>query len=217
MVSDQPATSSPSLWSSSSRVSYFGSLLLQSLLSLPLSDTSLSTALVSLSTDDLYRLACDGSGGPVLECLLRVHTATSFSHPLSTQQRLIDALLPRVTELALSASGSYVVERMYGAADVQRKRVIAESLAKDEKRLKHSKPASMLMRRCRVKQIKTSNKVALHTAQTAQHSSQYAVVGYCSLAAISATWSIALFPSFDHADGRIHHFAQHFRKRPPMP
>ena len=164
--SEQPATlssssysaSRPSHWSSG-RVSYFGSLLLQALLSLPLSDNSVSAALVSLPVDALCRLACDGSGGPVVECLLRVHSVSSFSHPLSTQQRVIDVLLPRVAELALSASGSYVVERMYVQSDVRRKRAIAESLAADEKRLRHSKPASMLMRRCRVKQLRTSSKV----------------------------------------------------------
>lgn len=172
--SDQAAASSASsasssaslvsVWSPSSRVSYFGSLLLQSLLSLPVSDPQLSSALVSLSSDELYRLACDGSGGPVIECLLRVHSGSSFSHPMSTQRRLIDVLLPRVSELALSSSGSYVVERMYGAADVQRKRAIAQSLAKDEKRLRHSKPAAMLLRRCGVKHLQTSNKVVTHPA-----------------------------------------------------
>ena len=168
-------------------VSYFGSLLLQSLLSLPLSDTSLSAALVSLPSVELSRLACDGSGGPVLECVLRVHGGGSFSHPLSTQQRLIDALLPRVSACAVHPSGSYVVERMYQAADVQRKRSIAEALAKDEKRLQHSKPAAMLLRRCRVRQLKTSHKVsALPHTHTASYSSR---------AAIPATWSSAFHRS----------------------
>ena len=176
-ASNQPTASSsspapqPSLWSPSTRVSYFGSLLLQSLLSLPLSNTQLPTALVALPTDDLCRLACDGSGGPVVECILRVHSGESFSHPLSTQQRLIDALLPRVSDLALSASGSYVVERMYTSSDVQRKRTIAQLLARDERRLKHSKPAAMLMRRCRVQHIKASSKVTHITIPHCSHCS----------------------------------------------
>ena len=155
--------SPPSRWLSSRRVSYFGSLLLQSLLSAPLSDTSLSAALVAMPAADLARLACDGSGGPVLECLLRVHSASSFSHPLSTQQRLMDVLLPRVSELALSASGSYVVERMYSAADARRKRAIAQALAKDEKRLRHSKPAAILLKRCRLQHSQHSKQVRAHT------------------------------------------------------
>ena len=128
-------------------VSYFGSVMLQALLSLP-SSTPLVSALLALPSDVFLRLASDTRGAHVFESILAVGQSTGFSHTLTHQHALVDLVILHLPTLSHSPAGSFLVEKAYRAADSQRKRTISSQLASQHKSLQRSKSGQALLRTC---------------------------------------------------------------------
>ena len=128
-------------------VSYFGSVMLQALLSLP-SSTPLVSALLALPADAFLHLASNARGAHVLESVLAVGHASGFSHSLTHQHALVDLVIAHLLPLSHSVAGSFLVEKAYRAADSQRKRTISSQLASQQKTLQRSKSGQALLRTC---------------------------------------------------------------------
>ena len=149
-------------------VSYFGSVMLQALLSLP-SSTPLVSALLALPSDTFLRLASDARGVHVLESVLVVGHSTGFSHSLTHQHALVDLVIAHLLPLSHSVAGSFLVEKAYRAADSHRKRTISSQLASQQKALQRSKSGQALLRTCGLQSGKPSVDVSPHLIYCTQH------------------------------------------------
>ena len=87
-------------------------MLLQALLSWPSSDSPLASALLSLPSAQLLRIACDARGVRVLESLLTATQPTGFSHSLTLQLAVVDRVLQLLPRIARSTHGSFLVQKV---------------------------------------------------------------------------------------------------------
>lgn len=117
-------------------------------LSTSLPFTTVLNGFLSLPSEFLLRLAMDPAGSRVFEAYLRAPIS------LSLRQALLRKFQMKWVELAMSAPGSFVVERLFALAPPQLKVGIASDLCRVEKRVQGSRSGSALWRKLRLDHFK---------------------------------------------------------------